>query len=175
MSLKESFQNHRFFFFFLFEEFWQLQVWSSMLHETDWNWKEFWHDDGKSNSVISVIWRKEVNVCDRVRESSFNSTAKMYIGAEVGEVLHNNLTTTCQINYVVSVIRGIGRFEGWVSVILYRGAVQRKQKSSWYCVSGRNRLNAVYCKVNNKYMTEICVSRFGLKLFLIVCNLTQVI
>ena len=48
---------------------------------------------------------------DREGESSCNSTAKICIEAELEEdVLHNNLTDTCQINDVVSVITEIGCF-----------------------------------------------------------------
>lgn len=51
-----------------------------------------------------------MHVCDRKRESSCNSTAKICIEAECERQLHDYLTETCQINDVVSVITEIGSF-----------------------------------------------------------------
>lgn len=53
-----------------------------------------------------------MHACDRKRkrESGCNSTAQIRIEADLGEVLHNNLTETCRINDVVSVITEIGCF-----------------------------------------------------------------
>ncbi len=118
------------FYFFVcgWVEFWQLQVWSSTLGETDWHWKGFWHDDGKSNGVISVIWRTELlHVC--AWESSCNRPAR----------LHNTLTETCQVNEVVSVITEIGSFYfQWYSIWVRC----KDNKGSCYCC---------------EWMAEICL------------------
>lgn len=52
-----------------------------------------------------------VCMCDRRRDRESSCTAKICIGAELGEdVLHDHLTGTCRINGVVSAITEIGRF-----------------------------------------------------------------
>lgn len=114
-------------FFSFFLEFWQLQVWSSTLHETDWHWKEFWHDDGKSNSVISVIWRKEVNVCESVwlrKRVQFHSAAKTW--------------ERCYIIIWQQHVKSIMLFQwlkklicGWDAVLQYRGAVHKSVCCIW--------------------------------------------